>query len=257
MIFGPEAIHKDALTTLIAELTRMTNLGAQFIGRQKNIQILNLSFNSLIGDWGFLSELHCITDLNLSLNFQVDDAVVELIANNMPHLQHLWLSKTGITNASAPHFARLSKLQLLSLGKDDVGDEVVEAVADLPQLHTLFLDYTGITSDAAFSIIKMKSLKNLKLTGCEGFADQGIMMLATEPNHCDSLIALNIGGSQITNECITALQQLTALQSLQLWETNVTSVGAKRLIRPHRLIVDDQIRCQVGTWIFADPRRLY
>jgi hypothetical protein len=95
------------------------------------------------------------------------------------------------------------------------------------------------------------------LTGCSAFSDEGLFVLSSEPSVCSTLVALNVGGLQITNECIPALQRLTALQSLQLWETSVNSVGAKRLLRPHRLVLDDQIRCQEGTWIFADPRRLY
>ena len=58
------------------------------------------------------------------------------------------------------------------------------------------------------------------------------------------------------NDCVGALQHLRALESLQLWETGVNSVGVSQLQQQTGLVLDTQIRCTAGTWIFSTARRL-
>lgn len=186
----------------------------------------------------------------------MDDAAFLLIADNMPQLQHLWLTKTSVTDEAAPALAKLTGLRVLGLGRNDVGDGIASALSCLPELRSLALDYSNVTAYLAEQLSSLQHMRTLKLTGCLQFGDAGVALLASAVPLSHTLEALHIGGPGITNAAVHSLQQLTALESLQLWESAVNSVGARQLIRPQELAIDDQIRCAEGTWIFIHPRRL-
>lgn len=182
---------------------------------------------------------------------------MELIADTMTQLRHLWLNKTSITDAVAPALTRLCTLRVLALGRNMIGDGAVcEAVARMPELRSLTLDYTEVTPALAHALSPLHHLRTLKLTGCSRFGDAGARALASSPTLSTTLAALHVGGPFITNACVPQLQRLHALESLQLWETAVNSVGASMLQRQGRLVLDTQIRCTAGTWILSTARRL-
>lgn len=187
----------------------------------------------------------------------VDDRVVEIIANNMPQLRHLWLTKASITDDAADSLRKLRQLHVLSIGRTDTGNALAAAVSSMPELRSLSLDYTRITAELVAHLAALPHLRTLKLTGCIEFGDDGLRALASVESLQHSLQALHIGGLNTTDAAVPSLQQLAALESLQLWETSVTSIGARQLVRPDRLVIDDQIRCAEGTWILIHPRRLH
>jgi len=59
---------------------------------------------------------HRLTDLDLSLNYTVDDEAVALLAGALPRLRFLNLSKTDISNQGAARLGALRHLEVLNLG---------------------------------------------------------------------------------------------------------------------------------------------
>lgn len=57
-VLGPEAANGGKLTTFIATASRMTSVGAAYLGRHTNLQILSMQLNTGVQDWTFLASLH-------------------------------------------------------------------------------------------------------------------------------------------------------------------------------------------------------
>jgi hypothetical protein len=74
-----------------------------------------------------------------------DAALAEIVAHH-PDIKVLIASGTELTNASAAHLARLSRLQTLVLDGTGIADSGLEEFASLKNLQTLGLRGTKVTA---------------------------------------------------------------------------------------------------------------
>lgn len=114
--FFTSSTRGEGLVTLLASSTRIGNEGAAALGTQQRLSTLNLAFNPRVSEWSFLRSLTRLTDLDISLNYTVDDEAVAWVARSLPGLQYLNLAKTDISNAGAAQLATLRELRVLDLG---------------------------------------------------------------------------------------------------------------------------------------------
>jgi len=88
----------------------------------------------------------------------------------------------------------------LDLGRTQVGDDLMEAIADFPHVTRLHLQQTSIT-DAG--LIHLRNLEYLEY--------------------------LNLYGTEVSDSGMVHLEEIPVLKSLYLWQTNVTDKGVTRL----------------------------
>lgn len=243
---------------LLVSSTKLTGVGATTLMQcvSPDLHTLSMAFNTRMSDWGCLATGTRVVDLDLSLNHSVDDGVIAVIGRSMPSLVYLNLEKTDITSACAPSLARLTQLHTLDLRRTAVDDRIGPALAALPHLRGLMLAYTMVTDDLAMTIAQIPALRTLKLTGCTGITDAGVRALGASLHLPYTLLGLDVGGGGITNAAAEALPQLRKLESLQLWETEVSTPVAHQLVAALGMVIDDQIRCTKGTWIMLSKLRL-
>lgn len=251
---GCQSLSTVHLTTSHITSTGMAQL---FECTTDHIRTLSLSFNDRIEAWlPGLTLLPTVTDLDLSHNSTIDDGVVLGVCAAMPHLVYLNLEKANVTSGCARGLQRLTQLRHLDLKRTSMDDGLGLALPHLPHLSSLMLTYTAVTDDLMPSLGSLTSLRTLKLTGCVGIGDIGIARLCAHPTIQASLHGLDIGGGDLSNDVVPHLSLLTHLESLQLWETRVTTRLAHRLASQLHLMIDDQIKCTQGTWIMLSRLRL-
>lgn len=187
-------------------------------------------------------------------------------------LRQLDLDNAGLTSAIAAHLPRLSSLQYLALtGIEEIGDEAMTAVAELPHLEFIRVSVTGVT-DAGFKLLsKSTSIKGV-VAGRTRITDSGFAALTRladlralsvyatapefrgdEPNpsisdmgvshleSCRDLEHLDISGSQVTDG---GLERIAAdcpkLRRLMLDYSAITTQGLYHVGGVTQL---EQLRC--------------
>ena len=246
------------LAEFSATSTHLTNQGAAFLSAHRNLRLLNLSFCPRITDWSFLSALTRLRELDLSLNYTLEDDAVALLARTLPRLEVLNLSKTGISDASAGALGTLSQLESLNLNRTNVGDAgLIEALPRLKNLRALQLSYCPVSDLLASALASSGAppLRVLRLTGC-AFGTPGIATLAESPEVCARLRLLCLGHPSVTSACASHLGQLRALEQLQLWETSVSTDAAETIATLCGLVHDARMRCLAGTFLYLSAMRM-
>jgi hypothetical protein len=91
---------------------------------------------ALTGKWLPVLANRCpsLEGLNLSWTKVTDETLADLAL--FPKLTHLWLNRTGLTNAVIPHLARCKSLKFVTLGSTEVDAEGVKRLQRLrPKLR--------------------------------------------------------------------------------------------------------------------------
>ena len=129
----------------------------------------------------------------------------------IPGLQQVNLTKTGISDAGMFHISKLESVEVLLLGGADVSDEGIELLGQLSNLKQLNLTMTGV-SDRSMSILKqMTQLEFLWLEGTD-VSDDGVGSIA----EIKSLQLLDLCRSTITDTGLAHLGSLPDLEELNL-----------------------------------------
>ena len=120
---------------------------------------------------------------------------VTALAEEVPYLQ---VRCTNLEVCTSPDFVQALRplaenVAWLDLGRSDVGDDILETVADLPHLTRLYLQQTQVSDQGTDN-----------LTGLE------------------YLEYLNLFGTDVGDSTLNAISGLPSLRSLYLWQTNVT-----------------------------------
>lgn len=90
-----------------------------------------------------------------------DDAAFAKLAADGASVAELDLSRSALTDASAPHLAKFPNLEVLILNETKVGDALAKVAAALPRLERLALRSTQLTDAGLASLGKSPSLKSL------------------------------------------------------------------------------------------------
>lgn len=152
------------------------------------------------------------------------------IVRQLPFLQSLDLSETGIGNAGLQHLLALRDLQRLDLQNTKVTWKGIELIAASPiRLKSLSLGGISINGPHLQILSNMLSLEELDLGGVKTTDDQLI--------HLAPLRSLN--SLRLSFWCgdngLKALRTLTKLETLELYDTQVTDAGLSVLKSMKRL----------------------
>lgn len=205
-----EAIAKmPKLKVLGLNYTKVTDAGIRQLTGLKNLQEIYL-FGTDVGDDGMraLAEIPTLKTLVLRNTRISDDGVAAL--SSLPNLAKLDLSETnspGVTNESAPHFAKMEKLQDVNLWSTQIGNPVVAEIAELESVTRLNLDKTSINDEALKMLEKMPQLKWLHVgSNYERITDEGAESLL----ELENLKYLNVSQTQISEDMFYELDDMIA-----------------------------------------------
>ena len=237
-------IGAQGCAALRAVASSLTSLDLTFIGSSRHNQVTDAA--------AFLSHLHALTFLDLSLNSWVDDAACDAIAANMPRLASLTLEKTEVGDLGLASLASLApSLTHLDCSRTSVcgTTESLAALVKMKSLRQLFLSYTDVDLQLAFHL--PPSLEKLKLSRALAFDDNAIQSLASAIGSGAALRSLDLGSPGITNNAIPHLEALAAggLQSLTLWHTTISRDGAARFRAVTGFEQDKNMASSDGTYL--------
>ena len=187
----------------------------------------------LVNDEGAFSQ---ITDIEFGAGFAefdpdnpIDDVhlrnVLAVIPAGTP-LDYLGISRSRITDRSAPLIARL-KIQQLNLdGVNGISDASIRHFSAIESLRDLSLEGTSVTDAGMSSLANLQNLNELDLTRT-AITDDGLASLASLPR----LTELILDETAVTDAGLTAFSNHRGLKLLAVRDTDVTSDGVKRLAK--------------------------
>jgi Leucine-rich repeat (LRR) protein len=185
------------LNSLQLDGTRVTDIGVRRLGPVNNLANLQLSSTAVTGT-GFVDWRDAPMQ-NLTVGNVTDD---------------------GLRAISS-----FSKLRVLAIGGNNVTDEGMKALRTT-NVAELSVTSTGITNATLDSLLEMKDLKRLLLTGTNGMTADAIKKVAKLPKLND----LGLAGDWVTDDGLAHLRG-TRIQALSLWPAapRVTNAGVKHL----------------------------
>jgi hypothetical protein len=121
--------------------------------------------------------------------------------------------------------SRVEHVQRLSIEDKEVGDQLLEHVAELSELEWLYIGSSRVTGKALQKLAGLTQLRTLSLRK-SGLSDADFLQLPAMPN----LEALGLDGTQITDVALDHLADFPAVRTLWLDDTNITSAGLSKLV---------------------------
>lgn len=117
----------------------------------------------------------------------------------------------------------LSELEVLELPSTNVSNADLRRISGLSQLRTLDISATKITDQGLKGLGNLQSLKVIRLP--EAITDQGLQHLQQLP----AVEELDLSGTNITDQGLAYLADWKSLKKLSLKHTSVTDEGLERL----------------------------
>ncbi|WP_040352825.1 leucine-rich repeat domain-containing protein [Blastopirellula marina] len=145
----------------------------------------------------------------VEVEYDDQGAVVELRANS-----------ARMTDNAASHLVMLQSLQRLNLNQSGVTDKSLEIMGALPELRSLYLERTAVTSAGVAALASCEKLEELMLTEC-AIQDDALETIGQLP----ALTLLSLSETPITDAGMFHLQSLPHLKTLYLRDTAVTGEG--------------------------------
>jgi Leucine-rich repeat (LRR) protein len=154
------------------------------------------------------------------------------ILKDLPHLDHLRLPTTPLTDAGLRRIASLKagKLILLDLMHTQITDDGLAELSQLKGLEWLFLGGNRITDAGLEQVAKLADLENLWLDDSQ-VTDAGIAHLRS----LRKLDELSLDRTSVTGACLEDLAAMGSLRVLDLRETKVQGEGLAQLAALQKL----------------------
>ena len=192
-----------------------------------------------------------VKELNLSSIRQLSDVTFNRIVTICPNVETIWLVGTHIA-FNSDHYRSKGKsrfvssavltfenildfvsmqasvLTKLDLSRNQINDEALESLANVPNLHLQELRLVACKEIEDGGIVALshnqKSLKILDIQDCNGVTDRGVSAIATNLTQLESL-AIN-RCRNVTAYSVRKLSNLGRLQAVEMSDLyQVTSVG--------------------------------
>jgi hypothetical protein len=206
----PDLAHLD-----IVAFAQATDAGLELLAGLKNLE--TFAFRTRVKGHGF-AKFEGWTRLR-SINFHsnnLDDEGLGYVCEKFPNLEFikLWHSH-GITDASAGHLGKLSKLKGMEIGCHHATAAVLQNLKHLP-MEYLGLSY-GVNSPPSEAIAAVKAIPTLRRLSiqCDSFTDDDLADLAG----VTQLEKLSLGRLPLTEERIAQLKDFAFLKELEFVES--------------------------------------
>lgn len=155
------------------------------------------------------------TSLDLS-NSPVTDEDLDLVLTHP--LRLIDLCDTAISDLGVRKIATIRTLQTVRLGGcEKLSDHSIVALAQLPNLKTLWIGYTGLTDNSLKALSNARSLECLSISGNAKMRGVGLKHLSKLP----SLYELWMADLDVSREGIKAVSSLTCLRKLVASDSNI------------------------------------
>ncbi len=158
---------------------------------------------------------HNLNVLDLQNNFRFDDSAMEFVANHLTNLHTLNISFTSVTDKGLQSITKLTKLMQVDLAGLELNDQHMQSLASLKDLC---LDNTRAGVE---SIRTLTSLTSLYMNFCKQMDDDTLNVVA---KNMPNLRRLQLYGTDITDDGVSHLQQLSNLKFLLLSGVHLTDV---------------------------------
>lgn len=246
--FENMTIHDESLKPLsgfhqleslaISRCQFITDEGLAHISNLPRLERLDLSDMEAITDRGMLhlSRLPRLKFLDLSSTGIGDDGL-EFIARNKT-LESIGLDETRVTHEGMKHIANLPSLWRISLTNVEIGDRGLESFQNL-QLKSLNLYGARVTDHSLPTIGRMKNLQSLNLGTAVASTTHPAARRTFAP------IPEDATPSQISDDGLKHLVDLTELESLDLSNSQITDLGLRSLRRMKKLDTLDLTGCRI------------
>jgi uncharacterized protein YjbI with pentapeptide repeats len=246
--------------------TDVSDADLQLIGRLKHLSFLSLN-HTKVSDAGLshIRRLCGLRDLGL-METKITGAGLRHV-KDFENLEGLNLSRTAVDDQGVKYIGNLSRLERLDLWETSVTSKGVASLTRLTNLDFLSLRYTHVDDSAISHLVAMQSLTELHLSGsrvsgeglfslrealpsCEVHGDMidlsdlqfddsqrclrkwESLVKRMQSLHAESRLKLiDLSGSQVSDDFISALHGLVNLEMIDLRETRVTDAGVERLKR--------------------------
>jgi hypothetical protein len=177
---------------------------------------------------------------------QITNSTLTLIGS-LRNLRELRIERAAIDDRAIPVLASLDRLELLAIKNCPLSEAGLEQLPALPSLRWLHLDRLPHANRKLAALDRHPQLEVLHLTGTEltepilkqigglaqltwlNLSDSELTGELTELTKLQRLTWLDLSGTQIGNEALPSLGQLSSLEVLQLARTKVTDAGMEHL----------------------------
>jgi hypothetical protein len=137
-------------------------------------------------------------------------------------LESLWITKTKVTDLS--DLGSLSQLDMIDLSENQIGDDNLAKLADLPKLTRVNLSENPLRRPGMITGKVAKNRWSLSLDST-ALDDEGVAQLA----NLSGLKWLSLENTVVTSDCLNQLAKLPKLQGLSLIGTSVSDQGLEML----------------------------
>lgn len=215
------ALHLEDLRVLDVENTPVTRASIERIAQLTGLEELYLSRTHIDGSFDRLAVLHRLRVLHLE-DLRVTDAALALL-DTLPHLEELSLSGTDITGkALIPRLRPLLHLRSLGLDRITLTDADARAlVTAAPALDTLSVAQDDLSDDTIGALAELPHLAQLSVA-FDDATDVACAKLAAVPH----LVAINLSHSTITTHCLDAWTHAPNLRELYAEDIAVKRLDA-------------------------------
>jgi Leucine-rich repeat (LRR) protein len=152
-----------------------------------------------------------------------DEFLAQMV--ELPALESLYLSRSGITDDGVAQLAGAQSLRELSLTGTKITAASIGVLPRLPALTRLYLAHTDIGSEGARLTANISGLTHLSLQDVK-LADDDLALL----KRLEKLEWLDLSGTPITDSALTHLSHLQTLRELHIADTQITDAGQEELV---------------------------
>eukprot|EP00002_Diphylleia_rotans_P009986 TRINITY_DN2035_c0_g4_i1.p1 TRINITY_DN2035_c0_g4~~TRINITY_DN2035_c0_g4_i1.p1 ORF type:complete len:434 (-),score=65.88 TRINITY_DN2035_c0_g4_i1:138-1439(-) len=214
--------------------------------RLESLQHFDASFNVHLTDEGvrdLLPRFPNIQSVILATNANITGEVYSILADGCPLVTHLNLSGTNIEDIQGEQLSRLCNLVTIDLSRGEAGDVTADSLGKISSLEQIRMSYTSISNYALIQFGNLPNLQSLKICGCLNISAHALQHLNPD------IKVLEIGGRGIDNEAVAYLARFQSIESLSLWETEMTDRGCEQLERILGIAKDSKMQATKGTYI--------
>jgi len=226
-------VVKDVGIKQLAQLPELEGIALPFalsgealkeLSGLENLKSLDFTKTSVVDK--DLKDVACIKSLKcLDLRITgVTDAGLEHLAGH-PNLETLYLWGDNLTDATVKELAALPNLRRLEIGSSLVTEIGLKELAEVAELRMLNLPYVKITEAELKALEGFKNLERLELRSVK-LTNAMVKLISGHQTLRELNLSMN---ADVGDDAMKELAELKNLETLWIFDTNVTDAGLKHL----------------------------